>query len=347
MHVLTHFVLLLLSASVIWGLSGILIDATDRVAKRYNKPGFAVAFIVLGFLTSIGEMSVAFSATLRGVPQVSAGNLLGASLVIFLLVIPLLAVLGNGIPMTQALSARSVAVLLGVVALPALLSMDGGVSRLDGVVMILLYTTLLYVLHNRRSPEHTAREALARTKRQLTRSTRATAMDIGKIVTGAVLIFVAGNVLVRESVEVAELLSIPVSFVGLLLLSIGTNIPELVIAVRAILGKHKDIAFGDYMGSAAANTLIYAFLPLFGGAFPIVRSEALLTLGILATGLVLFYIFSRSGRTITRREGSVLLGLYALFLVLQVGNAFRLSGDDAAIKSGPPLSSMPMQAKLP
>ena len=63
MQIASHALLFALSAAVIWFLSGILIDATDRVAKRYKKPGFAVAFLVLGLLTSIGEFSVATNAT--------------------------------------------------------------------------------------------------------------------------------------------------------------------------------------------------------------------------------------------------------------------------------------------
>ncbi|MDD5470069.1 MAG: hypothetical protein PHO92_04715, partial [Candidatus Peribacteraceae bacterium] len=83
-----HLCLLFLAAAVIWLLSGMLINATDRVARRYKRPGFAVAFFVLGFLTSIGEMSVAFNSTMQGVPQVSAGNLIGGSIVMFFLIIP-------------------------------------------------------------------------------------------------------------------------------------------------------------------------------------------------------------------------------------------------------------------
>ncbi len=50
---MTHILIFLLSSAVIWFLSGMLVDATERVASRFNKPGFAVAFFVLGFLTSI------------------------------------------------------------------------------------------------------------------------------------------------------------------------------------------------------------------------------------------------------------------------------------------------------
>lgn len=327
MSVFTHILSFLLAISVIWFLSGILIDATDDVARRYRKPGFAVAFFVLGFLTSIGEISVATNATLQSIPQVSAGNLMGASLVIMLFIIPLLAVLGNGIPMTRALLPSTVALLLFVVLLPALFALDGTIAPYEGSLMLVLYGFLILRVRKKVPAHETVAETLRETRTNLISTRYATAMDIAKIIAGAVFIFIAGNVLVDESAYFARLFSIPVSFVGLLLLSIGTNFPELVIAVRCVLGRHKDIAFGDYMGSAAANTLIFGLLAVANGTFSIVMSEAVLTCAIAAIGLTLFFLFARTKETLSRTEGGILLGLYICFLVFQIFNALRLPDD--------------------
>ncbi|MDD5624085.1 MAG: hypothetical protein PHI23_05255, partial [Candidatus Peribacteraceae bacterium] len=317
MAILGHALLFLLSASVIWLLSGILIDATDAVAKRYNKSGFAVAFFVLGFLTSVGEISVAVSSTMEGVPQVSAGNLLGASLVILLLIIPVLAILGGGIPMTKALLPSNTALLLFIVLLPSILALDGNVTRAEGFIMLLLFASLIFRMQKREPAEEIAAEALQDTERQLLHTRHATYIDLGKIVGGALIIFLAGNILVDESVYFAKAFHIPYSFIGLLLLSLGTNVPEIVIAVRCVLGRHKDIAFGDYMGSAAANTLLFGLLPLTNGAFHITVSEMAVTFSVFTVGMILFFIFSRTKETLSRREGAILFSLYLLFMAMQ------------------------------
>ncbi len=324
MTILGHLLLSVAAGAVIWLLSGSLIDAVDRVAKRYHKPGFAVAFFILGILTSVSEMSVATNATLERVPQVSAGNLLGASTVIFLLIIPLLAVLGNGIPTSSVLLPSNMALVLAVVLLPAALALDGSVSPVDGLLSIAAYLWLVWRIHSKHPLERRASQVLDETQRELTGSSRATAVDTLKIAVAAVLIFICGNVLVDESVYFAALLSVPVSFIGLMVLSIGTNLPELVIAIRCVVAKHKDIAFGDYMGSAAFNTPIFGVLPLFAGTFAIESSEALLTCVLLGIGLVLFFWFIRGKRTFTRTEGAILLVLYVCFLALQIGNIVRL-----------------------
>lgn len=332
MHLIPHFLLFGLSAAVIWGLSGILVAATDRVAKRYHRPGFGVAFFVLGILTSISEISVAANATIKGVPQISAGNLIGGSLVIFLLIIPVLATLGGGIQMKNVLTSRSLALVLAVVMVPSLFILDGRVSRPEGILMIVTYISLFYALEKKKTTEKMMTQTAGDVSNELVQRRKATMIDLAKVTVAGALIFIAGKILVDESLFFSQILSIPPSLVGLVLLSVGTNAPELVIAIRCVIGKHKDIAFGDYLGSAAANTLIMGFLPLVNGGFNVERSEFLSTFVLLLAGLTLFFWFSRSKQDISRKEGGVLLGVYGLFLVLQIINVLRFANDTIALK---------------
>lgn len=322
--ILHHGGLFLLSLSVIWLLSGKLIDVTERVALRYNKPGFAVAFFVLGFFTSISEISVAVNATIEGVPEIAAGNLVGASIVIFLLIIPLLAIVGKRIDLDHAISRRNLGLTLFIVTVPALCAMDGTVGRREGVMLLLLYATLIYRLRKRNTLEETIEETVEDVRKELLRTRRTTALDLLHIAGAAFLIFVAGNVLVDESVFFTDLIGVPHSIAGLLILSIGTNIPELMIAIRSALSGRMDIAFGDYLGSAVANVPLLGLVTLAHGTFSLHAGEFIISFGTLAIGLSLFFLFARSKNDINRREGSILLLCYLLFLVLQItGTALR------------------------
>lgn len=322
MDILLHLALFLGATVVLWLLSGILVGATDRVARRYEKPGFAVAFFVLGFLTSISEISVAVNSTIDGVPQVSAGNLVGASLVIFLLLIPLLAVVGRGIRIHSVLTQGTMVLLLFTVVLPSILLIDGNLTRREGLLLLALYATLIFWVKQRvpKQPRQkpVAKKAVERVERELLHRRHATIRDILKITLAAAAIFLAGAILVDESIYFSVLLGAPPSLIGLLLLAIGTNIPECIIAVRCVTDHHKDIAFGDYMGSAAANTPIIGVLALANGTFMIAAEEFLMTGAFLSVGLVLFFFFARSGRQLTRTEGAVLLVLYVLFVIMQL-----------------------------
>lgn len=320
MTIIYHLFIAFVSVIVIWFLSGILIDATDRVAKRYHKPGFFVAFFVLGFLTSISEISVMFNATLGGVPSVSAGNLIGASFVIFLLLIPLLAIAGNGVSTHPILRKRNLFLLLQVVLVPSIFALDGLFTRTEGWICILLYGLIVYAVHKKAPSEEIAADTILHVHHELLSKRKATALDCLKILIGALSIFFAGKLLVGEAIYFSHLLQVPPSFIGLLLLSIGTNIPEITIALRCVLGKHKGIAFGDYMGSAAANTPLLGVLVLLNGNFTVERSEFIPTFFLMFPGVILFYIFSFSKATLSRKEGVFLILFYVAFVVIQIVN---------------------------
>jgi len=107
-------------------------------------------------------------------------------------------------------------------------------------------------------------------------------------------------------------------YISLIVVSIGTNIPELSIAVRSAISGKKDIAMGDYLGSAAANTLVFGILILLsGGAVSIINNFAI-TFVFIFGALSLFYLFFRTKSFISRGNGVLLLGMYILFVALEL-----------------------------
>jgi cation:H+ antiporter len=150
--------------------------------------------------------------------------------------------------------------------------------------------------------------------------------DIARIVLGAVAIFVAAHFLVEQAVYLATALSIPASLVGLILLSLGTNVPEIVIAIRSLMRRRADLALGDYLGSATMNTAIFGFLAIGAGTFYLEASEFIMTAVLLTAGLILMYVFTRTRNRLERWEGIVLLCFYVAFIALQAYNVYRFAG---------------------
>lgn len=323
MDIFLHFIYFLVSACVIWFFSGLLVDSVDHVAKRFHKSGFTVAFFVLGFMTSISELSVMVNSTLNGSPQVSAGNLPGASLVILLLIVPLLAILGNGVQLINSLQKHHFAMTLAIIALPALFLADGNVSILEGIFCILMYGILLYFIKSAKTGD--IPELVEEVEKELLQKKHATQRDILIIIGGALAIFLAGHVLVEESVYLSSAFSIPSSIVGLLVLSIGTNVPEIVIALRSFRKNHLDIAFGDYMGSAVTNTLIFGLLSITNGNFSVEPTEFQFTFLFMLVSFCMLFFFAKSQNKLSRKEGSIILGLYVLFILIQSVNLVRFA----------------------
>lgn len=322
MEVFSHLLSFLFAALVIWFFAGLLIAAVDRVARRLHKTGFTVAFFALGMLTSISEFSVAVNSSIDQVPQISAGNLAGASLVLLFFIIPVLAISGNGIHLSRALTNRNLALSLVVILAPLLLLVDGALSLRDSLLLLMLYITLIYFVSTHESAAAKSIQAL---EKKLIEKKITTWPEILKILFGAIFIFGAGHLMVEEVSYFANYFSVPGSLIGLIVLSLGTNIPELSIALRAVIRNRKDIAFGDYLGSAATNTLLFGLLGAYNGTFAVEPNEFIATAILLSVGLTCFYIFARSKNRISRQEGLLLLIFYVLFLIVQFWNFAGLS----------------------
>ncbi|HET8574985.1 MAG TPA: hypothetical protein VFM02_02305 [Candidatus Paceibacterota bacterium] len=318
-----NLLLFIFSAAILWIISGLLIEAVDKVAARLHRSGFTVAFFVLGFLTSVSEISVMISSTLGHVPQVSVGNLIGGSFVVLLFIVPVLAIVGNGVRLKDTLSKPQLMAALFVILLPALFTLNGTIHAREGWICLLAYAALLYFIRKGKwwwqKKSDSAPEVFEEVGEELVSKRHATEIDVFKIIGGAIIIFFASSLLVHETVYFSGLLHVPSSLIGLLVISIGTNMPELVIAVRSVQKAKISIAFGDYFGSAVTNSLIFGFLAIFNGPFPVERASFFFPAGLMTIGFVLFYFFANTKNDISRKEGVVLVSVYAIFVLSQIG----------------------------
>ncbi|MHA7777062.1 calcium/sodium antiporter [Roseibium sp. M-1] len=85
---------------------------------------------------------------------------------------------------------------------------------------------------------------------------------------GLVVLIIAGDVLVRGSVGIAQRLGIPNLVIGLTIVAFGTSAPELVISLKAALEGAGGIAIGNVVGSNIANVLIVLGMPALIAATP-------------------------------------------------------------------------------
>lgn len=305
--VLNHIIFYAALFFVLWLGAGLIISGVEVFSKRLKISPFASSFFVLGLLTSIPEFAVGLTSVVEQKPDIFVGNLLGGIPVIFLFVIPLLAILGRGVKINHGISSTNLVLAFGVIAAPAIAALDRSISNAEGVMCILLYILLFFVLERKKGLVSLMSQK-SKTKKSLSGSMMV------KIVVGTLLVFGSSHFILNETLYFARILGVAPYYASLILLALGTNIPELSLAVRSALAGKKDIAFGDYMGSAAANTLLFGIFTLFihGKTFAI--DDFLTTFIGVVGGLGIFYFFSISKKEISRLEAFCLIGLYGAFI---------------------------------
>jgi cation:H+ antiporter len=309
---LTGIPLFIASFFVIWFGSGLIIQSVDRISKKLKLSSFAVSFFVLGLLTSVPETAVSFNAVSGGNPEIFVGVLLGGIVVLFLLIIPLLAILGKGIILNSQLGRRNLLLTLAVTAAPGFMVLDQRVTNFEGLLLVAFYLLLFYIIQRKHG-------IFDRGQTEVLSLKAYSFIDLVKVAAGIGLVFVSSDYIVHQTLAFSEYFQVPAFYISLIVLSLGTNLPELSLAIRAILSGKKDVAFGDYLGSAAANTLLFGFFTLLNDGEVITVNNFFITFVFIAAGLGLFYLFSKSERNISVKEGAILLSVYIIFVVYELG----------------------------
>jgi cation:H+ antiporter len=303
--------LYLLSFLAIWAGAGLIIRSVDSYSSRLKLSSFAVSFFVLGLLTSIPELSVGVTAIADRDPEIFVGTLLGGVIVIFLFIIPLLAILGGGIKMQKHLDNNTTIFALFVITVPAFFIADNRISNLDGVIMILLYFILIYMIQKKKGVIEALEETIHKPRLDYF-------MLSLKVLIGIAIVYFASHYIVDQTVYFSKLFNISPFYISLLGLSIGTNLPELSLAVRSMISGKKDIALGDYIGSAAANTFLLGILSIMNPTDVYINGNFMITFFFIIFGVLGFYLFARSKNEISPKEGFILLSIYLLFISIEL-----------------------------
>ena len=304
-----NLLLFLGSFALIWIGAGLILSSVDKLAKQFKISSFAFSFFLLGILTSIPELGVGLTAVSEKRYDVFVGNLLGGIPMIFLLVIPVFTILCGKLSLSQNINRRHLLFSLIAVSLPSLLCLDGTISRTDAIILLLTYG--LHVVYI-----ETSKTALNNQQKN-TKSKNFSLQDVVKVLVGTVAVFLASHVIVDQTLFFAAIYSLSPFFISLIFISIGTNIPELSLSIRAALGGEKSVAFGDYIGSAAANVLLLGIFTLMSSGTVSVSNNPISVFVFTAGGAALFYLLIRSKNTLTRREGVILLLVYFAFIYFE------------------------------
>lgn len=295
----------------IWFGSGLIIASTSRFSEKLKLSSFVVSFFVLGLLTSTPEFSVGLQAVANNNPGIFIGNLLGGIVVIFLFIIPVLAIFGRGISLKHELGNKTLLATLGVILAPSIFVLDKRLTSLEGGILVSIYLGLLFVVQKQHGLFDKKNEQLFNKKAYSYK-------DILKLILGIGLVFISSNIIVDKTILFANLFSIPAFYISLIVIALGTDLPEISLAIRSVITGKKEIAMGDYLGAAAASTFLFGIFTLLYGGEVLTASNFLVTLIFIVTAVGLFYFFSRTQKYISRKNGFILLGIYILFVLFEL-----------------------------
>jgi cation:H+ antiporter len=299
-------------ALLVWGADR-FVDGAAATARNLGVSSLVIGLTIVGIGTSAPEMLVSAMAAWQGNPGLAVGNALGSNITNIGLVLGITALITPLVVRSETLR-REYPLMFAFMLLALWLMMDGELSRLDGVILLIgLLGLILWmvVLGLRRNHDPLEREF----EQEIPRMTTGTALLW--LLLGMVLLLGSSRLLVWGAVNIARAFGISDLVIGLTIVAIGTSLPELAASVMSALRKEPDIAIGNVIGSNMFNLLGVLGLP--GVIAPLALEPAILSrdfpfmIGLSIALFVMAYGFRGDGR-VNRWEGLLLITGYGAYL---------------------------------
>jgi cation:H+ antiporter len=304
------FLIFLAGIIVMYKASDWVIKYSLNLSRVLGVSTFVIGFILISVSTSLPEMFVGVFSALKNEAGLAVGNLLGANLYHLTIVITIITVLGGAIYMKREEDTSLIRLLFISSLITIFIFQAGGLTLIHGFVLIILFGFLVRSLYKTGRVSEEVVEQKEKERRNI-------ALLSLKFFISVALLLIAAYIIVDSSIQMANFFSIATTTVGMIVVALGTVLPELSVELRAVQLKQYSLALGDLLGSSIANiTLVLGIVSILSPTSINLRPLAGLLPFLLISILFIWYSLETK-KKLTKNEGLLLLGLYVLFLLAE------------------------------
>jgi len=304
------FIIFLISMGVlIWG-ADLLIDQSERIALKFNIPEFIIGATLIALGTSLPEMAASIAASYNEKPQIAIANVIGSNILNITLVLATVFLITKTINPARDFFAKDSTWALVPVLVFILMVIDGVISRFDAILLLLLMGAYLVFLLQ--DATNIPKEGLEDIE-EIDTSDFSWAKTVPMLLGGFILVIVGAHFTVESASDIAKSFGVSEWIIGIVLISIGTSLPELVVSIAASLKGKVDMAIGNIIGSNMANTTVVIGAAALVNPMPIIASNYIfdITTMIIAT---LLLVFITANKLYNKSAGISLIIILGLFL---------------------------------
>ena len=305
----------LIGIALLFGGGELFVQGAVALAVIFGIPQLVIGLTVVALGTSAPELFVSINSVLQGADALAVSNAVGSNIFNVMVVLGSSAVV-LPLQVESRLVRRDVPLMIAISAAVWGMASAGRLTWQAGIALLLglVINTIWEIRTAREEPDATEG---AEPDIDADAASGGWQMAVLKLLAGIIVLTLGSRVLVSGATTAATLLGVSEAVIGLTIVSAGTSMPELITSLVAALRGRTDLAIGNVVGSCLLNLMMV----LGGGALmaagrgldvsPELIGEDLPVM--LLTSLACLPIFWTRGR-ISRLEGGLLLGLYALYI---------------------------------
>jgi cation:H+ antiporter len=307
---LFNLVVLVLSLVIVIKAADLLIFGISNYARKFGISDYLIGFLVLAIGTSLPELVSSLMGGSVGSSGVALGTILGSGVITITFVLGAMTVAAKKLNVKTKLLGKSTYFIWIMMLLPMVMLLDKKVSRLDGIVLIVVFFVYIFVLWKKEGTFGKLKKV------KIKRLWKDVVIFLGALVA----LLLGARFLVFSSVVIAQEIGISSYIIALLVIGFGASLPDLTVELKSLKKGREAIGFGNVLGGITAEMLL--ILGIVAVIYPI-NIAGIGLAGLITT--IVFFLFSMAlvifwvrKKQLVRWQGFVLLGLYLVFVAFQI-----------------------------
>ena len=289
-----------------------LVDGAKKLALKLGIAPFVVGLTVIAFGSSAPEIIT--SIVSAKTPGIILGNVIGSNIVNVGVAIGVAALI---CPLAAVYRTMRIEILtmIGTAFLLLALAFTGTIGLPFGILLIAILISFVYIVYRTKVDDKEGQLAYVE-ETEGTEPDTSYPVLIALILVGLVLLYYGATFFVDGATELAHMIGISDFMVGLIIVAIGTSLPEICICAMAAKRGESDLAVSNIVGSNVFNATIVLGTGACLANIPVATNVLLIHLPVMILLSLMMFAFVYRRNEIDRTAGIMFLGVYVVYIAV-------------------------------
>lgn len=294
-----------------------MVKGGKGLALRLGVAPFVIGLTVLAFGSSAPECVT--SIVSGDTPQIIIGNVVGSNIANIGLAIGLAALVGPLAAKYSTMRFELIVMMLSAVFI-TVMAMTGAIGMVEGLILMVLLFVFVFSVYRLKKDDAEGQEAYTSEVEEDDgpEFMRKTPFQILLVIVGLVLLYFGARFFIDGAKELASMVGVSDMLIGLIVVAIGTSLPELCISVMAAYRGEADLAVSNIVGSNIFNAFFVLGVGASLSTVPIVDSMMCFHLPVMLIFSTVMFLMIRGRNRIDRPMGAILVAMYAAYIAVMV-----------------------------
>lgn len=278
---------------------------SGKLAKGFGWSEYTVGFIIIAIISILPETFISINSAISGIPAFGLGMLFGSNIADLTLIFALLVFFAGRSLKVESKIIKSDKIYPVLLILPLLLGINGHFSRPEGAALI-LSGCLFYFFSLKEGKGN-----------KLGHKDKNEIKDVLLLLFSMGLLLLGAHFTVSSATDIANMIGISPVLIGMLVVGLGTTMPEFFFALKSIKKQDDALAIGDVLGTVLADATVVVGILALISPFSFPKGIIYVSGVFMVISAFILLRFMRSGKSISRREAFMLFLFWIIFVLVE------------------------------